>query len=774
MIEVQRQADGLVIVHGAMRTRVQVIDESIIHIVHTAAAEFATRESAMILPQQPTTAKWEVFNEPSRVILKTGKLQLAIHPETAAFTWMNAAGELLVREPEKGGKHLEPVNVEKRIFDTSVKIEAERTADGLKARVAGAKVVIDRTAFSTKLEFVFSDGEAIYGLGQHEEGILNYRGHSQFLYQQNMKVAMPAIVSTRGWGVLWDSSSLGVFHDDVYGSYFWTEVDDEMDFYFVVGPEFDQIVASLRKLTGRPSMFPRWAYGYIQSKERYRTQDELIEIAREYRRREIPLDCVVLDWCSWTGNFWGDKNPDPTRFPDVAGLIRDLHAMNVKFMVSIWPIMRGECPNQIEMRKAGLLLGNDATYDAFNPAARDLYWKQADAGWFRHGVDAWWCDCSEPFEADWKGPIKPEPFKRTLINTNESKMFLDPERINEYSMHHSRGIYEHQRATTNDKRVVNLTRSSFPGQQRYGAITWSGDITATWGTLRRQIADGLNFCVTGNPRWTLDIGAFFVGQKEQWFWRGDYPKGCEDPGYRELYLRWMQLGVFLPMMRSHGTDTPREVWRFGEKGEPVYDALVRTIQLRYRLLPYIYSIAAWETLRDYTMMRMLAFDFRDDRMVCDIKDQFMFGPAIMVCPVTNAASQSRDVYLPRGANWYDFWTGQRHAGGQHVIAPTPLERIPLWVRAGSIIPTGPGVQHGAEALDAAVDVLVYPGADGRFEFYEDENDNYNYEQNKYAITPLSWDDAAGRLSVGRRAGGFAGMAAGREFRTIDGTKGWQW
>jgi alpha-D-xyloside xylohydrolase len=579
-----------------------------------------------------------------------------------------------------------------------------------------------------------------------------------------MKVAMPVIVSTRGYGILFDTASLAVFHDDVYGSYFWSDVDDELDFYFVAGPEFDDVVAGLRKLTGKPTMLPRWAYGYIQSKERYRTQDELLDVVREYRRRGIPLDCVVQDWLTWTGKQWGDKNPDPTRYPDVSGLVRDLHAMHAKLMVSIWPVMRGECPNQLEMRKHGFLLGNDATYNAFDPDARALYWRQANDGWFRHGVDAWWCDCTEPFEADWKGPVKPEPWKRAVINTNESKTFLDPESINAYSIHHSRGIYEHQRAATSQKRVVNLTRSGFPGQHRYGAITWSGDIAATWKTLRKQIADGLNFTVTGNPRWTLDVGGFFVDRKEQWFWRGDYPGGCENPAYRELYARWFQLGSFLPMFRSHGTDTPREVWRFGEPGEPVYESLLKTLRLRYRLLPYIYSTAAREALHDYTMLRMLAFDFRHDERVYDVNDQFMFGPALMVCPVTEPGATTRDVYLPAGSDWYEFYTGRRYAGGQTISAAAPIHVMPVFVRAGSIVPLGPDVQHAAEALGAPIELRVYRGRDGSFELYEDENDNYNYERGAYSVTPIRWDESRQTLTVGPRVGEYAGMPAERVFQ----------
>ncbi|MFT3789438.1 MAG: glycoside hydrolase family 31 protein [Tepidisphaeraceae bacterium] len=761
------------------RLRIDVLSDSIVRVRFTLDAEFENRPSYMVLPQTLARAStWSIDESESTLTLSTARLALRIDRATGAFIWFDANGQLLVREPARGGKSLERVNVERRIFDPNIVIKTESTVDGMKARVEGAKVVIDRQAFQTKQEFIFSKGEAIYGLGQHEDGILNYRGKCQHLYQQNMKVAMPVIVSTRGWGILFDSASLCEFHDDEHGSYFWSEVDDELDYYFIVGPEFDQIVAGLRQLTGKPTMLPRWAFGYVQSKERYRTQQELIDTVAEFRKRQIPLDCIVQDWLTWTGKWWGDKNPDKDRYADPTALVESLHAMNAKLMVSIWPLMRGESPNQVEMRKAGFLLGNDATYNAFNPAARELYWQQANRGWFRHGIDAWWCDCTEPFEADWKGSIKPQPWKRVQINTNESKTYLDPERINAYSMLHSQGIYEHQRATREDKRVVNLTRSGFPGQQRYGAITWSGDTAARWETYRRQIADGLNFCVTGNPRWTIDIGAFFVGQKEQWFWRGDYPKGCDDEGYRELYVRWMQFGAFLPMMRSHGTDTPREPWRFGEPGEPAYDAMLKCIQLRYRLLPYIYSVAAAETLRDDTMFRMLAFDFRHDPKVYNIKDQFMFGGSLMICPVMQPmyfgpnstpiadAPKTREVYLPSGSDWCDFWTGQRFTGGQAVTASASLDTLPIFVRAGSIVPMGPDVQHSGERLDAPIELRIHSGRDGRFDLYDDAGDGYGYERGEHSITLLCWSDASRTLAIGPRVGSYPGMLASRVFDVI--------
>jgi alpha-D-xyloside xylohydrolase len=418
------------------------------------------------------------------------------------------------------------------------------------------------------------------------------------------------------------------------------------------------------------------------------------------------------------------------------------------------------------MRQAGLLLGNDANYDAFSADARALYWKQCNDGIFKYGVDAWWCDCTEPFEADWRGKVKPEPWKRLVMNVEQFKKYLDPEFINAYSLLHSQGIYEGQRSVRSDKRVVNLTRSSYPGQQRYGTITWSGDVSARWEVLRKQIADGLNFCMTGNPRWTLDVGGFFVAKKEQWFWNGDYPRGCEDPAYRELYVRWFQLGCFLPMFRSHGTDTPREIWRFGEPGTVWYDTLVKFLHLRYRLLPYIYSVAAWETHRDYTMMRALAFDFRHDPTALLIDDQFMFGPAMLVCPVTQGGVSSRRVYLPAGCDWIDFWTNRRYAGGQTIDAAAPLSSLPLFVRGGSIIPMGPVVQHANEQPHGPIELRVHGGADASFDVYDDEGDGYGYESGGFVWIPIRWNDSARCLTLGQQVGGSAGMPQTRRFDVI--------
>jgi alpha-D-xyloside xylohydrolase len=731
------------------KMRLQVCDERIIHVQYTVQENFSTQPSLMVLAHPEKKVAWSLEENDGAIILSTNRICLSVSKDTCAFTWMDAAGGLLVREPSEGGKVLREIDLK------------------------------DRKAYSTRLSLVFSEGEAIYGLGQHEEGVLNYRGQSQLIYQHNLKVAIPVMVSTRGYAFFFDSYSLANFHDDMYGTYFWTEVEDEMDFYFIYGPEFDEIIANIRTLTGKPTLLPKWAYGYVQSKERYKTQDELVAIVKEYRNRKIPLDCIVLDWLSWPGALWGQKSFDAGRFPDPDQMMEDLHGLNAHLLISVWPKLRNEGPNHVEMREAGFLLGDDTTYNAFDPQARALYWKQANEGLFKHGIDGWWCDSTEPFEPDWSGPVKPEPWQRLLINTEVFKKYLDPEKINAYSLLHSQGMYEGQRSVTNEKRVINLTRSAYPGQHRYGTITWSGDVTARWETLRDQIPAGLNFTVTGSPRWSFDIGGFFVKHNSiQWFWDGAFQKGCEDLGYRELYLRWFQMGAFLPMFRSHGTDTPREVWRFGAPGEVTYDTLVKFIRLRYRLMPYIYSLAGWETHRDYTTLRALAFDFRSDPQVFEIRDQFMFGPTLMVCPVTepmfygpdstplNGRPKQRHVYLPAGCDWYDFWTGVRYTGGQKMMAEAPLEIMPLFVRAGSILPMGPEIQHANEKPGAPLELRVYPGADSSFSLYEDEGDGYAYEENQFAWTPLAWEDSSQTLTVGPREGSYPGMPAGQTFKVV--------
>jgi alpha-D-xyloside xylohydrolase len=753
--------------------------DSIVRVRYAPSEAFSTKQSLMV-PHAPSVPVDMRMSETAEALtFSTANLSIRINRQTGAFTYLDRSDQILTKEPERGGKTLIPTDVIQSVFDETAEAQIRKDSDGVHTHIPPARQVVNRRAFHTKLEFEWMPGEALYGLGSHEEGMLNLRGQHQYLYQQNMKVVVPVLLSSRGYGILLDSYSLMTFHDDAFGSYLWTDVDDELDYYFVYGPEFDQIVQGIRQLTGKVPMLPRWAFGYIQSKERYRSQTELIEVVKEFRQRGLPLDCIVQDWKSWPQDLWGQKTLDPERFPDPQAMVTELHQLNVRLMISIWPNMNPGGDNWREMRDQGCLLGNQGTYNAFQEKARALYWKQANEGLFAHGIDAWWCDCTEPFQADWMGAFKPEPEERLRINTEETKRYLDPEYINAYSLLHSQGIYEGQRKTGTDKRVVNLTRSAYAGQQRYGTITWSGDVSATWETLRRQIADGLNFCATGLPYWTTDIGAFFVkNDPKLWFWSGDFDLGIEDMGYRELYVRWFQYAAFLPMFRAHGTDTPREIWRFGEPGEPFYDALVKSLQLRYRLMPYLYSVAGMVTYDDYTMLRALPFDFRCDPDTYEIGDQFMFGPALLVNHVTqpmyyaakstplNGASQSRPVYLPKGADWYNFWTGEHFTGGQTIIADAALDRMPLYVRSGSILPIGPDIKYADEQPDVPLDLHLYPGQSGSFTLYDDEGDNYNYEDGHFARINLTWDDAARHLTLHERQGSYPGMPVSREFRII--------
>jgi alpha-D-xyloside xylohydrolase len=779
ILNYQTQPDGLLIQSERGRLALTVYSSRAVRVRYTERSEFSNHPSLMIVAQPDGHVRFDVCETAGSLLFSTADWTIEIDRQTLAFTYRDAVGYLLTREPARGGKTLEEVDVAISVFEEATISEDSENVDGVRMRAGNVRKVVDRQAYHTKLEFEWADGEALYGLGSHEEDMLNLRGQRQYLYQHNMKAVVPVLVSTRGYGILLDSYSLMTFHDDGSGSYLWTDVDDELDYYFVYGPEFDQIVRQLRLLTGPVPMLPKWAFGYVQSKERYVSQAELIEIVREYRARGLPLDCIVQDWKTWVGELWGQKSLDPEWFPNPQQMMNDLHALHAKLMISIWPTMHPGGANWREMRDQGFLLGNQATYDAFNPAARACYWKQANDGLFSHGVDAWWCDCTEPFEPDWQGAIKPEPEDRMRINTEEAKRYLDPAVINAYSLLHSKGIYEGQRAVTRSKRVVNLTRSAYAGQQRYATITWSGDTAANWETLRRQIPAGLNFCATGLPYWTLDIGAFFVKKKpELWFWCGDYDQGVDDLGYRELYARWFQYGAFLPMFRAHGTDTPREIWRFGNPGELVYDTLVKYLRLRYRLMPYIYSLAGQVTHQDYTMLRVLPFDFRHDPNTYDIDDEYMFGPAFLVCPVTKPmyfaanstplekVEKTRSVYLPSGSDWYDFWTGKRYAGGQTISADAPLETMPLYVRSGSIVPIGPEIQFTGDQPDAPIELWVYPGQDGDFTLYEDEGDNYNYEQGSFATIHIAWNDSTQQLTLDNRQGSYPGMQVSKMFRVV--------
>jgi len=701
--------------------------------------------------------------------LKTQQLMLVISKATSAFSYYDTNGTLLVKEPQQGGKHLIPFESYRTMIDHDSTVEKVVTPDGIKSVVKEAKKVFDRTLYHTRLEFEWADGEALYGLGQQEEGTLNLRNTRQYIHQANMKIAIPLLVSSRGYGVLIDTYSPMIFNDNEYGSYLYNEAAEALEYYFIYGENLDGVVKGYRQLTGKATMLPKWAFGFMQSQERFESQQEIKDVVLEYRRRNLPLDSIVLDWCSWEEGMWGQKTFDTTRFPDALGMTDWLHSQGVHFMISIWPNMNTTTDNYREMQDNKSLFQQSEIYNAFDADARKLYWKQANEGLFSKGVDAWWCDSSEPVTPEWNCTIKPEPDQNYMAFHQSAKMYMDEAYTNAYPLLHAKTMYDGQREVTEAKRVVNLTRSAYTGSQKFGTILWSGDISAKWSTLASQIAAGLNFCASGMPYWTLDIGAFFVKKGHMWFWDGDYEAGCDDLGYRELYTRWFQLGAFLPIFRAHGTDTRREIWQFGDKGTVFYDALEAYDALRYQFLPYIYSMAGRVTQDDYTIMRLLAFDFSHDAKVLDIQDQYMFGDSLMVCPVTfpmyfTAGSKLladrekvRTVYLPKGTTWIDYWTNHIYEGGQYITTDALLETLPLFVKGGSIIPMGEVVCCSEQSSDKAIKLMIYPGADATFTLYQDENDTYNYEKGAFSTITIAWDDITSTLTLDTRSGTFIGI-----------------
>ena len=660
-------------------------------------------------------------------------------------------------------------------------VKYKQTANGEVAYIENMRQEPAGIGYGGTIEFKITSDEGLYGLGQHEDGVYNYNNHREYLYQNNMKIAIPFIISSRNYGILIDTQTALVFEAKDGMMTFELDCVNELSYYIIGGSNFDEIISSLRELTGKTTMLPRWAYGYVQSKEHYRSSDELVDIVSKFRELRIPIDTIVQDWNTWEEGMWGEKRADKSRYPDLKRLLCRLHSMNSKLMVSVWPNMAEGGSNYREFKEKDMLLPNSSTYDAFNEDARALYWKQCNEEWFLAGIDAWWCDNTEPFsDADWNGSTKRSEEARYEVVVETSKQSMDWTLLNSYGLYHAKGIYENWRKSGSDKRVVNLTRSSYISGQRYGVIPWSGDVCAKWTVFRKQITEGINFSLSGQPYWTTDVGGFFVvkdkwenrgcgksGNDEPlWFWDGDYNDGVADLGYRELYVRWLQYATFLPMFRSHGTDTPREPWQFGKIGEPFYDAIVKFIRLRYRFLPYIYSMAASVYLNNDTMIRSLLFDFMGDGNVKGIADSYMFGRAFLVCPVTEPMyyeansvpitdkAKTKTIYLPKPACWYDFWTNKIYKGGQKITCDAVLDKMPLFVRAGSILPLSDELSYANERNGEVSEILIYAGADGLFTLYNDDGDNYSYEQGNFCIIPIVYNDADVTLGFGDVSGNY--------------------
>jgi alpha-D-xyloside xylohydrolase len=768
----------------SMDIEVQFYSPSIVRILKSPEG-VAFKKESLSVNKKPQDTKFTIQQKGDILSLKSEKLKVDVDLKSGKISYYTLAGATLLSEAASGATFTD--------FDD-----------------AGSKT------YRINQLFALDKDEAIYGLGQQQRGKLSLRNAKINMVQGNVDDYVPFLVSTKGYGLFWDNYSPTTFEDNPESTSFQSEVGDCIDYYFMIGGNIDGSIAGMRELTGQAPMFPLWTFGYWQSKERYKSQNELVGVVSKYRELGVPLDGIIQDWQYWGNNYlWNAMNFLNPEFPNPKKMVDDIHKMNAHVIISIWNSFGPQTMQFREMQPKGMLLnfgtwpqsGLDTwppnldypsgvqPYDPYNPEARDVYWRYLNKGLFSLGIDGWWMDSSEPDHLD----FKPSDF--------DLKTYLGSFRKvrNAFPLMTVGGVSEHQRVASSDKRIFILTRSAFAGQQRYGANTWSGDVNSSWKSLRDQIPAGLNFSMSAIPYWNTDIGGFFAGTyKKGW---GD---GTKNPSFQELYVRWLQFGAFTPMMRSHGTDIPREIYNFGKKGETIYDAITKTIDLRYSLLPYIYS-AAWDiTNNQSTMMRALVMDFNDKKVV-DMNNEYMFGKSILVAPIVNAQytpetivksneetgwnkdndtngakaqtvtftqAKSTKVYLPEGTAWYDFWTNEQIKGGQEIEKATTIDEIPLYIKAGSIIPFGPQVQYATEKKWDNLEIRIYPGANGEFTLYEDENDNYNYEKGAFSTIKFEWKDKSKTVSISKISGSFNGILKNRTFKivlvdklnTVDGIK----
>ena len=558
---------------------------------------------------------------------------------------------------------------------------------------------------------------------------------------------------------------------DSNGITFSSEEGRNVNYYFLLDESMDGVVSQYRRLTGKAQVMPKWSMGFWQSRERYKTQQELLDVLSEFRRRKIPIDNIVQDWSYWPVNKWGSHEFDSTRFQDVQDMVNQVHDQNTRIMISVWPKFYIGTEHYNEFNSNGWMYTQavedsirdwiwpgyiGSFYDAYSSEARELFWEQIREHLYTKGFDAWWLDATEP---DILSNASIDYRKKLM---NPTAMGPSSEYFNAYALMNAKGIYEGQRQENPNDRVFILTRSGFSGIQRYGAVTWSGDIGTRWEDMRAQISAGINFALSGLPYWTMDIGGFCVEKRYE---RAE--EGSEDlEEWRELNTRWYQFGAFVPLFRSHGQFPFREIWKIAPEGNPAFASMLKYNKLRYRLMPYIYSLAGWTYLRDYTIMRGLAMDFPADRDVLDIGDQYMFGPDLMICPVTHYKARSRMVYLPESANWYNGITGEYYKGGQYIETDAPYESMPVFIRSGSILPVGPDIEYVNQKKEDPITVVVYEGADGAFDLYEDDGSTYAYEGGEYSLISFKWDDSSKSLSISDRQGTFDGLVEERKFNIV--------
>jgi len=720
-----KDADGVTFSLDKGKMKVKVCTDDIIEVKYTMFNDFSQKESLVVNNKWLTKTGFTVAEGNGTVTITTAKLKLVIDKATNAITYLDKKGNVITSEDKTDNKNMQA------------------------ATIAGIDTYNCTSQFNSPAD------EALFGLGCHPEDTLsiNYKGRDQQMLIKYMTGAIPVLLSTKGYGLMWDNYSASNFYGAEANNTkfkYVSESGKQVDYYFFYGPDFDRIINSYRIATGKAPMFAKWVFGLFQSQDRYKSQDEILSVKDNYRKNNIPVDAIVQDWYWWAPLPIGSHIMNHDRYPDPKAMIDELHKANVHAMISIWPVFGSGTKDFYALKSKGYLTSItwdnfvthtwDTYYDAHNPKARALYWAQArDSVVKRYGWDAWWVDQCEPDNG-------------SLLDERRKAVFSVGKGIdyfNTYSLEHSKGIYQGWRKDIPNKRAFFLIRQSFAGEQRNAATLWSSDVTTTFNALRNQIPQGINACVSGIPYWTSDIGGYISRTS---------PDGIPDwsqPEMRELFTRWFQFGTFSPIMRIHGKG---ERALFSNNWDDNTKAiLLKYDKLRYRLLPYTYSLAGRVTNDNYTIMRSLAFDFRGDKNVYSIPDQYMFGPAFLVNPVTAQGKTIRNVYLPASTKWFDFYTGKQYDGGQSIESAAPIDIIPLYIKAGSIVPMGPVLQYATEKPANNIELRIYPGANGQFVYYEDENDNYNYEKGASATFKFTWNDKTRQLTISDTKGSFNGM-----------------
>lgn len=762
----------------AQKLQVKFFTPSIVQIIKTPDDKAGDKKSVVVIAL-PVNVNVKKTSSAGVTTYRSSVLQVTVDERTRKVSFAKADGTPLLSEGEHA---FTPIN------------------EG-----------IDKGAYKVKQGFALDADEPIYGIGMLQNGKMSQRGEHRRMQQSNLEDFAHFFQSIKGYGIYWDNYSPTSLNDNKTLE-LESQVGKLVDYYFMYGGNADGVIREMRHLTGKSPMLPMWTYGFHQSRERYKTQNELLEVVRKYRDMKVPFDGIIQDWQYWGSNYtWNAMEFISSDFNNAQKMIDEVHEKNAHLSISIWSSFGPHTKPFKQLKDKGLLFSFETwpesgleswpprkdypsgvrVYDPYSREARDIYWENLSR-LHKMGVDAWWMDSTDPDHVNYKESDLDE---RSSVGSYRSVRNLFPFMT-------VSGVDEHQRAVDKNKRVFILTRSYFAGQQRYGANTWSGDITSSWESLRKQVPLCLNYTLTANPNVNTDIGGFFASSYNRRYQDGSGPK---NPQFQELYVRWMQFGLFNPMMRSHGTDVYRELYHFGKPGEPVFDALLSAVKMRYNLLPYIYSTSWQVSKNDDSFMRALVMDFKDDKNTWNLGKQYMFGRSLLVCPVVDplytqekvikmdemsgwnqqdnkdanggwpavnwSEKKQYEVYLPAGTQWYDYWTNEKFDGGQKIKADAPIARSPLYVRAGSILPIGQDLQYVKEKAWDIITLRVYPGADASFVLYEDEGDNYNYQKGMYTEIPMRWNNNTRTLVIEARKGDYPGKLSTRKFDVVLAAKG---